>query len=71
MVTGYIVSELDLIEYCIHWRHSTYFVMATGNSMTDIGLYSGADGEGGTVVPGRVPVLTAQVGPWSQAEFRC
>ena len=37
----YTESELDLNEYCIHRRHSTYFVRAIGNSMTDIGLYSG------------------------------
>ncbi|CAJ1305882.1 LexA repressor [Escherichia coli] len=35
------IDELDLNEYCIHRRHSTYFVRAIGNSMTDIGLYSG------------------------------
>lgn len=34
-------SELDFNEYCIRRRHSTYLVMAIGNSMTDIGLYSG------------------------------
>ncbi|MBO2025990.1 peptidase, partial [Klebsiella pneumoniae] len=34
----YTESELDLNEYCIHRRHSTYFVRAIGNSMTDIGL---------------------------------
>lgn len=38
---NYTESELDLNEYCIHRRHSTYFVRAIGNSMTDIGLYSG------------------------------
>lgn len=38
----YTESELDLNEYCIHRRHSTYFVRAIGNSMTDIGLYSGS-----------------------------
>lgn len=37
----YTESELDLNEYCIRRRHSTYFVRAIGNSMTDIGLYSG------------------------------
>ncbi|EQA4542226.1 translesion error-prone DNA polymerase V autoproteolytic subunit [Shigella flexneri] len=37
---NYTESELDLNEYCIHRRHSTYFVRAIGNSMTDIGLYS-------------------------------
>lgn len=39
--SDYTESELDLNEYCIHRRHSTYFVRAIGNSMTDIGLYSG------------------------------
>lgn len=39
--TDYTESELDLNEYCIRRRHSTYFVRAIGNSMTDIGLYSG------------------------------
>ena len=37
----YTESEVDLNEYCIRRRHSTYFVRAIGNSMTDIGLYSG------------------------------
>ncbi|STS59987.1 umuDC operon protein-like protein [Klebsiella pneumoniae] len=37
----YTESELDLNEYCISRRHATYFVRAIGNSMTDIGLYSG------------------------------
>ncbi|HGY5970403.1 TPA: translesion error-prone DNA polymerase V autoproteolytic subunit, partial [Klebsiella michiganensis] len=32
---------LDLNEYCIQRRGSTYFVRAIGNSMTDIGLHSG------------------------------
>lgn len=31
----YTESELDLNEYCIHRRHSTYFVRAIGNSMTN------------------------------------
>ncbi|EML8490095.1 translesion error-prone DNA polymerase V autoproteolytic subunit [Salmonella enterica subsp. enterica] len=37
----YVESELDLNEYCIRRRSSTYFVRALGNSMTDIGLHSG------------------------------
>ncbi|EHL5833703.1 translesion error-prone DNA polymerase V autoproteolytic subunit [Salmonella enterica] len=37
----YVESELDLNEYCIQHRCSTYFVRALGNSMTDIGLHSG------------------------------
>lgn len=37
----YVEAELDLNEYCIRRRSSTYFVRATGNSMTDIGLHSG------------------------------
>ncbi|HCA3439750.1 TPA: translesion error-prone DNA polymerase V autoproteolytic subunit [Salmonella enterica subsp. salamae serovar 35:g,m,s,t:-] len=37
----YVEAELDLNEYCIKRRHSTYFVRAIGNSMTDMGLHSG------------------------------
>ncbi|WP_058912061.1 translesion error-prone DNA polymerase V autoproteolytic subunit [Entomohabitans teleogrylli] len=37
----YVEAELDLNEYCIRHRASTFFVRAIGNSMTDIGLYSG------------------------------
>ncbi|ELY5941092.1 translesion error-prone DNA polymerase V autoproteolytic subunit [Cronobacter malonaticus] len=37
----YTESELDLNEYCIQRRNSTYFVRAIGNSMRDIGLHSG------------------------------
>ena len=37
----YTEAELDLNEYCIRHRASTYFVRAIGNSMTDIGLNSG------------------------------
>lgn len=37
----YTESELDLNEYCIRRRHSTYFVRAIGDSMKDMGLYSG------------------------------
>lgn len=37
----YVEAELDLNEYCVQRRHSTYFVHAIGNSMTDIGLHSG------------------------------
>lgn len=39
--TDYTESELDLNEYCIQRRSSTYFVRAIGNSMRDIGLHSG------------------------------
>lgn len=37
----YVETELDLNEYCIQRRSSTYFVRALGDSMTDIGLCSG------------------------------
>lgn len=37
----YTEAELDLNEYCVRHRASTYFVRAIGNSMTDIGLHSG------------------------------
>lgn len=37
----YVEKELDLNEYCITRRSSTFFVRAIGNSMTDIGLNSG------------------------------
>ncbi|SBM15657.1 umuDC operon protein-like protein [Klebsiella oxytoca] len=37
----YVKTELDLNEYCIQRRGSTYFVRTIGNSMTDIGLHSG------------------------------
>lgn len=37
----YVEAELDLNEFCIQRRSSTYFVRAIGNSMTDIGLHSG------------------------------
>lgn len=37
----YVEAELDLNEYCIQRRGSTYFVRAIGNSVTDIGLHSG------------------------------
>jgi DNA polymerase V len=36
----YVEAELDLNDYCIQRRSSTYFVRAIGNSMTDIGLHS-------------------------------
>nr|WP_142032294.1 translesion error-prone DNA polymerase V autoproteolytic subunit [Serratia fonticola] len=39
--SDYTESELDLNEYCIQRRSSTYFVRAIGNSMRDIGLHSG------------------------------
>ena len=38
--SDYTESELDLNDYCIQRRSSTYFVRAIGNSMTDIGLHS-------------------------------
>lgn len=37
----YTEAELDLNEYCIRRRSSTYFVRALGDSMNDIGLHSG------------------------------
>lgn len=37
----YTESELDLNEYCIRRRSSTYFVRALGDSMNEIGLHSG------------------------------
>lgn len=37
----YTEAELDLNEYCIRHRSSTFFVRAIGQSMTDIGLHSG------------------------------
>lgn len=37
----YAEAELDLNEYCIQRRSSTYFVRALGDSMNDIGLHSG------------------------------
>ncbi|ECF6074880.1 translesion error-prone DNA polymerase V autoproteolytic subunit [Salmonella enterica subsp. houtenae] len=37
----YTETELDLNEYCIQRRNSTYFVRAIGDSMRDMGLYSG------------------------------
>lgn len=37
----YVEAELDLNDYCIQRRSSTYFVRAIGDSMTDIGLHSG------------------------------
>jgi DNA polymerase V len=39
--TDYSESELDLNEYCIARKSSTFFIRAIGNSMTDIGLHSG------------------------------
>jgi len=41
LAQDYIEAELDLNEYCIQRRSSTYFVRALGDSMTDIGLCSG------------------------------
>lgn len=37
----YVEAELDLNDYCITRKNSTFFVRAIGNSMTDIGLNSG------------------------------
>nr|WP_313079437.1 translesion error-prone DNA polymerase V autoproteolytic subunit [Atlantibacter sp.] len=37
----YVEKELDLNEYCISRKNSTFFVRAISNSMTDIGLHSG------------------------------
>lgn len=37
----YVEAELDLNDYCIQRRSSTFFVRAIGDSMTDIGLQSG------------------------------
>lgn len=37
----YVEDELDLNDYCVRHRSSTYFVRALGDSMTDIGLCSG------------------------------
>jgi DNA polymerase V len=37
----YTEAELDLNDYCIKRRSSTYFVRALGDSMNDIGLHSG------------------------------
>lgn len=37
----YVEAELDLNDYCIQRRHSTFFVRAIGNSMSDIGLKCG------------------------------
>lgn len=39
--SDYTEAELDLNEYCIQHRSSTYFVRAIGNSMEGIGLHSG------------------------------
>lgn len=37
----YVEAELDLNDYCIQRRSSTFFVRAIGNSMSDIGLHNG------------------------------
>lgn len=37
----YTEDELDLNAYCIHRPSATYFVRAIGDSMKDMGLYSG------------------------------
>ncbi|AXF77439.1 translesion error-prone DNA polymerase V autoproteolytic subunit [Erwinia tracheiphila] len=37
----YIECELDLNEYCIRHPAATFFVRASGQSMTDIGLKDG------------------------------
>lgn len=38
----YAEQELDLNEYLIAHRASTFFLRAQGNSMQDVGLYDGA-----------------------------
>ena len=38
----YIEHELDLNEYCIRHTSATFFVRASGHSMSDIGLKDGA-----------------------------
>jgi len=38
----YIERELDLNEYCIRHPSATFFVRASGHSMSDIGLKDGA-----------------------------
>lgn len=40
-IEDYVETELDLNEFCIQRRSSTYFVRSIGNSMTDNGLHSG------------------------------
>nr|WP_080218271.1 translesion error-prone DNA polymerase V autoproteolytic subunit [Salmonella enterica] len=37
----YVEAELDLNDYCIRRRSSTFFVRAIGDSMNDIGLHNG------------------------------
>lgn len=37
----YVEAELDLNDYCITRKSSTFFVRAIGDSMSDIGLKSG------------------------------
>ncbi|KDX40546.1 samA domain protein [Escherichia coli 2-177-06_S3_C2] len=37
----YTEDELDLNAYCIRRPSATYFVRAIGDSMKDMGLYSG------------------------------
>lgn len=37
----YVEAELDLNDYCITRKSSTFFVRAIGDSMSDIGLRSG------------------------------
>lgn len=38
---SFVERELDLNEYCIRHPAATYFVRASGKSMTDIGLQDG------------------------------
>ncbi|MEN4600746.1 translesion error-prone DNA polymerase V autoproteolytic subunit [Pantoea agglomerans] len=38
----YVERELDLNEYCIRHPSATFFVRASGHSMSDIGLRDGA-----------------------------
>lgn len=37
----YVETELDLNDYCIQRKNSTFFVKAIGSSMTEMGLNSG------------------------------
>ena len=39
--TDFQESELDLNDYCVSHPSATFFVRASGNSMTDIGLKDG------------------------------
>ena len=37
----YVEQELDLNDYCIRHPSATFFIRATGNSMTELGLHDG------------------------------